>query len=85
MIKKTFKRYLYSYGVINKIENELILARIYNMKDDEFIDEVEFNINEFPKEQIQFAVENVIFYFSVGEIRGKPYSNFRIRKINIDL
>lgn len=82
MKSKNFKRHLHSYGVIDHINNNKVSARLYNMKDDEFIDEIEFDITEFPKEHLKYVQENTVFYFSVGEIRGKSYSNFRIKRTN---
>lgn len=79
---KNFKRHLHSYGVIARIDNNKVFARLYSMKDDEFIDDVEFDINEFPKEHLRYVQKNTVFYFSVGEIRGKSYSNFRMRRMS---
>lgn len=80
-MSKNFKRHLHSYGVIDSINKNKVSARLYDMKDDEFIDEIDFDITEFPKEHLKYVQENTVFYFSVGEIRGKSYSNFRMRLI----
>lgn len=82
MKNKNFKRYLHSYGVIDRLDNNKVSARLYNIKDDEFIDEIEFDITEFPKEHLKYVQKNAVFYFSVGEIRGKSYSNFRMRRMS---
>lgn len=76
--KKNFVRYLYCYGVIDKIENGEIEARLYDYKHHEIIDVISFNITEFPEWQRKHVSLYVLFNFSVGEIGRKPYTNFRL-------
>lgn len=78
MIKKKLIRYLYCYGVVDKIDNDEIEARIYDYKHHEIIDVISFNILEFPEWQRKDISLCVIFNFSVGKIGTKPYSNFRL-------
>lgn len=78
MIKKKLIRYLYCYGVIDKIENDKIEARLYDYKHHDIIDEISFNISEFPEWQRKHVSLCVLFNFSVGEIGRKPYANFRL-------
>ena len=55
--KKDFKYEF--WGVIDKIENNNISARIYNLNDHEFVDEITFDISEFLKEEQEFVFEGL--------------------------
>lgn len=70
------------WGAIDKIENNKISARIYNLSDHEFVDEITFDISEFSKEEQSMANENVIFLWTVGKKQNKHYSIFKIKKVD---
>lgn len=78
MIKKKLVRYLHCYGVIDKIDNDDIQARIYDYKNHDIIDEISFKISEFPEWQRKHVSLYVVFNFSVGKIGRKPYTNFSL-------
>lgn len=85
-------KHLDSYGVIDNIsktkENDIyeIYARIYDMDDDEFIDEISFLSSEFSLSDRKRINENAVFYWHVGVEKNifgqeKHVSEFRLRRI----
>lgn len=78
--KKDFKYEF--WGAIDKIENNKISARIYNLSDHEFVDEITFDIFEFSKEEQSMVHENVIFFWTVGKKQNNHYSIFEIKKVD---
>ena len=72
------------YGVIDKIIGEEIHARIYQISDHEFVDEITFNIDEFSKEDRIRITLNVVFLWNIGCRQNKHYSTFKIKRISED-
>ena len=68
------------YGVIDKLEDEIIHARIYTM-DDEFFDDITFNKNELTEQERKRLVENIVFFWNVGCRDGNHYSTFKLRTL----
>ncbi|EFH6196521.1 TPA: hypothetical protein ORS32_000697 [Escherichia coli] len=88
----TLTKHLDAYGVIdsidyNKKKQEInISARIYNILDHEFVDEITFLGSEFSISDQKKLVENAIFYWHVGIEknifgREKHVSEFRLRRV----
>lgn len=68
------------YGVVDEIrENGIINARLYDIKNNEMVDVIEFPITNFPCHQRKDVVLNAVFTWRVGSIGKKPFSNFRIK------
>lgn len=68
------------YGAIDEIrEDGQIQARLYDAKDHEFVDVVEFPITNFPEHQRKDVVLNVIFTWRVGYLGKRAFSNFRLK------
>jgi hypothetical protein len=78
--KKDFKYEF--WGVIDKIENNNISARIYNLNDHEFVDEITFDISEFLKEEQEFVNENIVFLWTVEKKQNKHSSIFKIKRVD---
>lgn len=85
-------KHLDSYGVIDNISKTKehgiyeIYARIYDMSDDEFIDEISFLSSEFTPSDRKRINENAVFYWHVGVEKNifgqeKHVSEFRLRRI----
>ncbi|WP_312041191.1 hypothetical protein [Pantoea eucalypti] len=79
-----------TYGIIDQIDytdkNRLISARIYDIHDHSFIDEISFESNEFSKSDRKKLIENAIFYWYVGLERNilgneRRVSEFRLRRV----
>ncbi len=79
-----------TYGIIDDIiydgGNSIISARIYDLHDHTFIDEISFDSKEFSKSDRTKLMENAIFYWFVGvekNIFGNEHrvSEFRLRRI----
>lgn len=68
------------YGVIDKLEDKIIHARIYTM-DDEFFDEITFDKNEFAEQESVRLVENIVFFWNVGCQSRNHYSTFKLKNI----
>lgn len=88
----TLKKHLDAYGVIDTIVQDdkdngiKISARIYNIVDHEFVDEIIFLSKEFSESDQRKLVENAIFYWHVGVEknifgREKHVSEFRLRRV----
>lgn len=86
----TLTKHLDAYGVIDSIikdkKDNKISARIYNIADHEFVDEVIFLSKEFSESDQRKLVENAIFYWHVGVEknifgREKHVSEFRLRRV----
>lgn len=68
------------YGVIHDIgEDGKIQARLYDAKNHELVDDIEFPIVNFPEHHRKDVVLNVIFTWRIGHIGNKPFSNFRLK------
>jgi len=73
-----------SYGVIERTTSGNIYALIYNHNGD-FIEDITFDVSEFPKADTELASVGAVFYWIVGYIGvGKERigaSEFRIRRL----
>ncbi len=89
----TLTKYLDAYGVIHSIDvinryKTNINARIYDVANNKFIDDISFESTEFSNSDQQKLVENAIFYWHVGcevSFTGKKrdVSEFRLRRVII--
>ncbi len=87
----TLTKYLDAYGVIHSFEKinryrTTINARIYDVVNNEFIDDISFDSTEFSESDQKKLVENAIFYWHVGcEItftgKKRDVSEFRLRRV----
>lgn len=86
----SLEKALDTYGVIDEIiysgQERIISARIYDIYDHGFIDEIKFNSNEFSKSDREKIIENAIFYWFVGveiNLLGNEHrvSEFRLRRV----
>lgn len=69
------------YGVIHNIKNNTeIEARIYNLEDNELVDDIIFYISEFSIPDQKLVGENVVFLWTVGSNNDNHYSTFEIKK-----
>lgn len=69
------------YGVIHNIKNNTeIEARIYNLEDNELVDDIIFDISEFSIPDQKLVGENVVFLWTVGSNNDNHYSTFEIKK-----
>lgn len=68
------------YGVIDKLEDKIIHARIYTM-DDEFFDEITFDKSELTEQERERLVENIVFFWNIGCQKGNHYSVFKLRTL----
>lgn len=70
------------YGSVQEIhEDGTVVARMYNSKNHELVDVIEFSITNFSVQDRKDLVLNVIFTWRVGRIGKRPFSNFRIKRI----
>lgn len=81
---KKFKMIIASYGVIDKVGENSVIARIYDLKDHELTHTMEINSDLFPGYQRKHLIENVIFMINFYEINNKHKLRVHI-KYRIDL
>lgn len=81
---KKFKMIMASYGVIDTVGENSVIARIYDLKDHELTHTMEINHELFPGYQRKHLIENVIFMINFYEINNRHKLRVHIKyRINL--
>lgn len=67
------------YGIVSKIDNEMIYTRIYTINTNELIYYVTFNFDNFEKDDHKNIAEGAVFDWKYGQVSGRSFSDLKVR------